>query len=282
MKADNKGIESENSKKSISKIWIVVILAMILLLTGFYFYYFYPEVIPGMASRSLLTKGPINILVVGLDDIESVEKGRISADSLVLCKIDESAGKINLTNIIPAEKEIIISEVSQKEDIEALVKKVEVIADQDIEYYITLSYSAFTNMVDNLDGIEINLEEKIKVSDLELDLKVGANELDGVQALNYSRWYDYRKDENDRIQRQQQIMKAIIEKAFKNKSILDMPQLFKTTLDTYKMVNTNIELTLIRDLARFMNDLDEIEINYHIITEDKDSVKVGKEKETNL
>lgn len=214
-------------------------------------------------------KEDVNILIIGLDDLESVTRGEIAADALVLAKLHPEDKKLDLINIITKDKVLNLDMNNKEEELIDLLDKMGKITSTEIDYYFTISYQGFTNLVDNLDGIEIALKEDLKVPGLNLDLKAGRNTLSGAEALSYSRWLDYTKDERDRIRRQQQIISAMIKKAFFDKSIFDLPELFKTTVDTFKMVNTNIEYNMITKIIAFFNNATELEINYNIISASK-------------
>lgn len=211
-------------------------------------------------------KEDVNILIIGLDDLESVTRGEIAADALVLVKLHPEDKKLDLINIITKDKVLNLDMNNKEEELIDLLDKMGKITSTEIDYYFTISYQGFTNLVDNLDGIEIALKEDLKVPGLNLDLKAGRNTLSGAEALSYSRWLDYTKDERDRIRRQQQIISAMIKKAFFDKTIFDLPELFKTTVDAFKMVNTNIEYNMITKIIASFNNATELEINYNIIS----------------
>lgn len=256
--------EVNTNRKINYKILIGVIVALLLLGLGFYLYYYYPQIIPGMASLSPELNEDVNMLIIGLDDTDSVAWGKINPDSIVLIKLQPKEDKVKVINL-ELEEEINYDQEPNDEDMNTLVSKVSEITSTDINYYFSLSYQGFENMVDNLDGIEIELEESLKISDLELDLVASKNTLSGKEALNYVRWYDYRTDKTERLVRQQQVLKAIIDEAYTAKTLLDLPQLFQTTVDTYKMVNTNINYTLITEIVEYLKDNQNIKIDYEII-----------------
>ncbi len=259
--------ENNNSKSNNYKLYIAVGIAIIILVVGFYLYYFYPQLIPGMASRAL--NGNVSILAIGLDDMESVTKGEINADTLVLFKLDTDGKQLELVNLVTDKREF--NPEMGEEDIKAFLDEISKIASTDIGYYITVSYQGFVDLVDNLGGIDIALEEGLKIPDLNLDLKPGVNTLVGQESLNYSRWYDYTKDENDRVQRQQQILNGIIEKTYKGANLLDLPQIFKTTVDTYKSVKTNVDYTLIADIVEYLRKNEDLEVNYSVISQNENT-----------
>jgi polyisoprenyl-teichoic acid--peptidoglycan teichoic acid transferase len=212
-------------------------------------------------------KEDINILVVGFDDAESVTEGKISADALVLVKLHPQNQKLELSNIIINERRFVFNEDFDKKEINSLLYEIEGVTLTKIDYYFSLSYQGFIKLIDNLGGIEIMVQNDLKVPALDLDLKTGKHILNGQTALSYSRWFNWRKDEKDRISRQQQVISAMINKAYYDKSILDLPQLFRTTIDAVKMVKTDLEYSLITRIFTFLKKTDELEVSYRIISE---------------
>ncbi|MTI60317.1 MAG: hypothetical protein FH762_10180 [Firmicutes bacterium] len=258
------GNQNQNSsRRNNYKIYIAVFIALILLAVGFYLYYFYPQLIPGMASTNL--QDNVNVLIMGFDDAASSSEsdGEINVDTMVLVKLDTVENNLSVVNIISDDKSV--SEDIKEEELSNIMAEAGALTDTDIDYYFTVSYNGFKNLVDNLEGITIELDEDLKIPDLALDLHEGNNNLSGEETLNYVRWYDYRTEETTRVKRQQQVINAIIDKAFQEKGLVDIPELFNTTVDTFKAVNTNIEYTLITELVQYlMKNKDELTIDYTV------------------
>lgn len=259
---------NDNKKRDNKKFYIAVVVALVLLALGFYLYYFYSKNIPGLASTSL--KEDVNVLIIGIDDLESVSKGELAADTILLAQILVENNEIILTNIIIEDKSF--GETVEQTKIDELMAKVGDIVSIDLDYYFTISYQGFVNIVDNLDGIVITREDELNVPDLNLSLKQGNNLLTGEETLNYARWYDYTKDEKDRIQRQQEIISAIIDKVLVDKNLKDIPQLFATTVDTFKSVETNIEYTMVTNIINYLMKNEEQKITYDIIIQQQNGL----------
>lgn len=245
------------------KIYIAIAIAVIVLAIGFYLYYFYPQIIPGLASTSL--KQDLNVLVVGFDDMDSVSEGEISADIIVLAQLFPDSQEIKFTNIVLEDKSF--GEEVEEEELKELMDEVGEIVSTNLNYYFSISYQGFVNLIDNLDGLVVTREEKLNVPDLELALVQGNNYLSGEEALNYARWYDYTKGEQDRIQRQQEIISAVIDKALVDKTLLDLPELFNTTVDTFKSVDTNFEYTIVTDIVEHLMNNKNQTISYDVFVE---------------
>lgn len=257
-------MENRNKKENNYKIIIAIIIALLLLSIGFYLYYFYPQIIPGMASTSLGKY--VNVVIIGIDDLESVKKGSVHADSIVFAQLSTRENKLKLTNIV-METDIFEKDL-EKQEVEGIMKEIEDITSKSINYYFTISYQGFINIIDSLGGISITRKEVLRIPDLELDLKPGINNLSGQEALNYARWYNYKTDERERIERQQQVISGLIEKAVNNKTLLDIPEIFNTTVKTFKSVKTNIEYTLITDIVEYLMK-NKINVDYNSIIKEE-------------
>jgi LCP family protein required for cell wall assembly len=257
--------ESKNSKNNkFNKKWLGIIIALILLLIGFYLYYFYPQMGSGLAVIGNELGERVNVLIVGLDDRDSVEKGEIEADSIVLVRLEAEKKILTFTAIPPNTK--IDDESLKKISPEKMSEKIEEVIGVEPEYYFAIGYKGFEKVVDELSGIEVNLEEPLKVPDLGLYLKEGKNLLSGKEALNYSRWYDYTKDEKDRIKRQQQVLVGIVDKVLQSKTLLNIPKLYTTVIETFKSIETNLDQALISEVFEFLRNRNNMEINYKIFT----------------
>ena len=246
------------------KIYIAIGVAILLLAIGFYLYYFYPQVIPGLASTSL--KQDVYILIVGLDDRESVVEGEVSADALVLAQLFVDNKEIKISNIL-IEETPTFGEKIDEENITAFLDDIGELASVELNYYFTISYQGFIDLIDKLGGITITREEELNVPDLDLALTQGNNSLSGEEALNYARFFDYTKDEQDRAKRQQEIISAIIDKSLQEATLINVPQMFNTAIATYNSIQTNLEYSLVVDLIEFLMKNREISINYGLVTE---------------
>ncbi|MFW6023072.1 MAG: LCP family protein [Halanaerobiaceae bacterium] len=261
-------MEKENSANTDNskKIIIAISVAILLLLLGLYLYFYYPQVIPGVAGTQLNEK--INVVIIGLDDQESVDEGGVAADSIIFAQLNTESNQLKLNHIVMDKKTY--GESMEENEIQTLLEEIQTLSEinEDIDHYFTISYNGFINLVNNLNGITINRNEPLKIPDLDLDLKAGNNKLSGEEALNYARWYDYRNDITERIQRQQQIIKALLDKALNNKTILDVPEIFNTTVDTFNSVETNLDYQTISDLIEYYMNNDNPDISYDIIRQE--------------
>lgn len=254
---------SEESKTGLNKKVIAIAAAIIILLAGLLTYYF--VFMGDQQALSPELEEEVNILIVGLDDTESVEKGEIESDAILLASFRAEEEELKLT-AIPSRQEVNEKKL-QKTSLKELPESVSDLTGSEPEYYFAMGYEGFEKIVDNLNGVEIELEDDLEVPDLGLYLEEGKNLLSGKEALNYARWFDHTGDEVDRLGRQKQLISAMTDKVLDSNNLLDIPKLYSTLEETVDSVEANIDSSLISDMYEFIRNRDNITIEHEIYEE---------------
>ena len=117
--------------------------------------------------------------------------------------------------------------------------------DIDIDYYARVNFTTFINIVEELDGIEVNVpvnfceQTSSRNSTKQICLKKGLQTLNGEQALALSRTrHTIAGGDRGRIENQMLVLKAIIDKALSPKIIVKYNSLLSSISDS---LITNIE-----------------------------------------
>ncbi|MFW5988352.1 MAG: LCP family protein [bacterium] len=207
----------------------------------------------------------INILIMGIDDVKSVTRGKIEVDALILVKLYPAQEKVDFYNILTEEKPL-FGENFTVEKASKLTSGIREDLNVNVENFVSISYEGFTKLVNNMNGVRIRVEEDFRVPSLELDLQKGKRTLTGEEALNYSRYLGNRDDYRTRITRQQQIITAIIKKVIAKNEITDLPEIIRSIIDAFKMVDTNMNYSLITKILTYICKAEELEVNYKIIS----------------
>ena len=115
-----------------------------------------------------------------------------------------------------------------------------------IDHYVIIDFDGFTNLIDELGGIDVYVTEEVydpTFSRTELPgdfyplyFEVGEHHMDGATALDFSRTR-FGNSDLDRIQRQQQVIFAAIDKALERKlisldTLTDLWGKYKDAIDT--------------------------------------------------
>ena len=142
-----------------------------------------------------------------------------------------------------------------------------------IDYYVMVDFKAFTQIVDTLGGVDVNVPRTLhdtqypdpKPGDPHgfktVHFDAGWQHMDGTRALEYARSRMSTSD-FDRAKRQQQILLAIREKALNLNLIPKLPALAATMLDTIK---TDMTLDEMIELARLAPQIDMSNIKSVVI-----------------
>jgi LCP family protein required for cell wall assembly len=103
-----------------------------------------------------------------------------------------------------------------------LIKTVERATAIKIDHYVEVSFAGFAGIVDALGGIEVCTKVDIDDPKSHLVLSAGVHTLDGIEALKYVRTRDFDgRGDIGRMQRQQQFMSAVLNKATSSGTLLN-------------------------------------------------------------
>ncbi|MFH1675937.1 MAG: LCP family protein [bacterium] len=88
-----------------------------------------------------------------------------------------------------------------------------------IDYIVAVNYEGFVQVVDALGGVDVDIEHAMNYDDrrghTHIHLDAGVQHLDGEQALNYARFRQEARGDFARIERQQGLLKALLEQAIR-------------------------------------------------------------------
>jgi len=210
-------------------------------------------------SSSLLSSEQINILVIGLDKVEKVSR----ADSIVFLSIAPSTKEVVAISIprdmrveIPGRGKDKINPVYVFGGIDLISETVSSFLDVPLHFYVVVDFEGFVSIIDALGGVEIEVEKRMYYVDqaggIKIDLYPGKQILNGEKALEYIRFRQDKLGDLGRIQRQQKLAMAIINKIMAPGSIMKIPQLLE---EVKGCVQTNIELPKATALANLLSSI---------------------------
>ncbi|MED1672548.1 LCP family protein [Pallidibacillus thermolactis] len=194
------------------------------------------------------TKDNISILIVGADSSETREDlGNPRSDTLIYATLNKNENSIKLLSIprdslvyIPyLEKETKInSAYASKAGLNATIETVEHLLEVPVDYYVTLNFEAFIDIVDALGGITIDVpfeiyEQNSKDEANAIHLLPGRQKLNGEEALAFARTRKYDND-IERGKRQQQVIKAVFDKAMSVDAVLKAGEIIESIGDNLK------------------------------------------------
>ncbi|MDD2401553.1 MAG: LCP family protein [Clostridia bacterium] len=221
--------------------------------------------------------GILNILFLGVDQRED-EPSR--SDTIILASLHLDDKEVNLLSI-PRDTRVEIPGKGIKRRInyahavggvKLSIETVEKFLKVPIDYYAETNFEGFSEALDILGGVTINVEEKMYLPEEGIDLKPGLQKLDGHDALSYVRWRGDGKGDIGRIPRQQKFFRTIIDQSMQFSTIWKIPQLLGK-LDDY--VETDMKLTKMIYLANKFRDVGNVTVNTYTIPGYPDETTYG-------
>ena len=301
--------------KKVALILIGVIVTICL--SGFGYVYFKlnkiyvkDEAVKSTEEQGTMVEGITNILLVGTDG-EYIEKGNRS-DSMMVVTIDSKNKDIRISSIardtyvdIPGYSTEKLTHAYAYEGIDLLKEVFKVNFNLDIDKYIAVNFVSFMDIMDELGGVEVNVQEKDineinkyidacygyykhkDEKDKEYITKSGVQRLNGYQALAFSR-IRYTDDAFARDNRHREVAESVY-KEFAQKGIETYKKCAEIILNNTKtnispMEMMNLAYTVLKindkDIEQFQFPLAEYR-NGHIINKQKGWV-LEWDKEPNL
>lgn len=197
-----------------------------------------------------ITKNPFTIFVSGNDTYGDIDElSRSDVDMIVT--VNPTTSTVLMVNI-PRDYYVQTSYGNDKlthtgmYGIEETKQTVENLLGIDINYTFRVNFSSAEDIVDALDGVDIEVPEGMAVERLNADWALegvheGWNHLNGARALAYARErHAYVDGDIQRAKNQQQVLEAIIKKVASSKILTNYTKLlksFKNAFDTNMSTN---------------------------------------------
>ncbi len=195
-----------------------------------------------------------NIYISGIDSYNHVSSVARS-DVNIIATINVKNGDILLTSI-PRDYYVNIPMFNQMDKlthvglygVDASIDTIENLLDIDIHYYLKVNFTTLIDLVDALDGIEINSNYSFTTQD-GYYFKKGIQEIDGKEALSFSRERNaFTEGDRVRGENQQIIIEGIIDKALSTKILTDYGSILESLEDEFI---TNISDEEISELVKY-------------------------------
>jgi LCP family protein required for cell wall assembly len=121
----------------------------------------------------------------------------------------------------------------------------------EIKYYIVIDYDGFEKLVDLAGGVTVTVEKPLKDDKTKPPIDIAAHHLNGKMALGYIRYRDNVTGDWGRLQRQRQLVEALLRQGIHDKSLNNIQQMV-TTAQQY--IETNLApVSLYRLVERLQN-----------------------------
>ncbi len=223
--------------------------------------------------------GMINFLVIGVD-----EEG-LRSDTIMLFSYDGYSNRVNILSL-PRDTQITLSGYKQKlnaamgvgiqnvkngkdkEPEEELIRQVKKLTGLPINYFLTVDFDGFMEVIEALGGVEFNVPYDMDYDDpvqgLHIHLKKGQQHLNGQQAHDFVRFRhnndwsapgEYVMGDEGRIYWQQKFIKELLLQKAK-------PQYFSKITEVFDVISRNVRTNYtLQDLLKHIDVLQKINVD---------------------
>jgi LCP family protein required for cell wall assembly len=227
----------------------------------------------------------VNILLLGVDQLPG-EEGPWRSDTMIVVTVDPKSMSAGLLSI-PRDLYVEIPGYGEQrinmahfwgdaydypgEGPGLAMRTVEHNLGIPIHYYIRVNYQGFSEIIDYLDGITIDVPEEIwdyrypdgHYGHMTIHIQPGRQLMDGQTTLQYVRTRHASTD-FQRSRRQQQVLMAIRDKALSLDLAPKLPALVRAMGHT---VNTNLQLSEVITLAQIATQIGAEDLRFAVIDE---------------
>lgn len=192
------------------------------------------------AKKVEVTKQSFNIYVSGIDTYGKI--GSVSrSDVNMIITVNPTTHQMLLTSI-PRDYYVQLHGTTGLKDklthagiygVDKSITTLEDLFGVDINYYFRVNFSTLIKVVDTIGGIDIYSDKAfIPYTDHSVSIKLGNQHLNGKQALAFSRErYAYREGDRHRVQNQQTVITAIMDKMLSSKTLISK---YDSLLNTFE------------------------------------------------
>lgn len=209
-----------------------------------------------------LTKNPFSIYISGNDDYGAINQVSRSDVNMVIT-VNPITHKVLMTSI-PRDYYVTLSGMGGEKDklthaslygIDTSIETLSSLLDTKIDYYVKINFSSLVQLVDAVDGVDVNSDEEFVAHYYDEPVKKwidysfykGLNHLDGKAALAYSRERkSFVSGDRARVFHQQQVLTSLIEK-------ISSPSILKNYTDILNALNGSFDTNLgYEDILSFL------------------------------
>lgn len=230
-----------------SSSWLATFIVCALLGTTFGYVVtlvYKPSLLPPVLRIGGLTT-PMTIVLLGTDIVYSKERRHLKADkasyqgrsdTIMVARLDPIRNSVTMLSIPRDTVVKIPGHGHQKINAANALGGPQLVADTlwellgtPIDHYLVLNVHGLVELVDELDGLNVEVPKRMKYVDhsakLKIDLQPGPHKLNGEEAMGFVRFRHDELGDIGRVQRQELFLRAVQEKALDPSSWAKVPKL---------------------------------------------------------
>lgn len=200
-----------------------------------------PGWLRGILGGTEVPDGPLNVLVLGVDERPDSEEEGSRTDTIMLVQVLPETGDVKLLSV---PRDLLVEIEPGVEDrintayayggVEQTMSALGGYTGVPIDYYAVVDFEGFRDVINAMGGVEMDVEDEIPPK---YGIQDGLQTLNGAQALFYARYRGTTCGDLDRIERQQQLVAALRSKALGWDTVRKVPDISRVM---YRNVETNL------------------------------------------
>ncbi|MFN2556459.1 MAG: LCP family protein [Nitriliruptorales bacterium] len=211
--------------------------------------------LPALAERS---RGPLNVLVVGSD-----ARSGLTPEEARLYTLGETDGERGDTvmlislgadrrhaGVVSFPRDLLVRDGDRRRKLteafadgpDRVVRLLQTATGVPIHHYVEVSIPGFIGVVEAVDGVEICLDEALHDPKSGANFTAGCHHFDPRASLAYVRSRATERGDFDRMERQQTLMRALLQRLTAMRTLVDVPRLFDVVERVSRNVSTDSEL----------------------------------------
>lgn len=209
-------------------------------------------------------KEPLTILVMGVDARGSQDIEGTRSDTIMLITINPDTKQV-ATLSFPRDSYVFIQDVGYTKlnhsmyygGIPLLKQTIEENFEITIDNYLAIDFTAFTEIVDELGGLDVDVEKKMYYPSKQdyINIDPGEQHMDGDLLLDYVRFRNDSEGDIGRIRRQQEVIAALGEKATSFSTLLSVDDMLEILGEHIKTdLATQDLLSIVKAYSGFSGD----------------------------
>lgn len=221
---------------------------------------------------------PVTILILGLDTRDTLnDRGRADIIMMLYLYPEEITGSLlsiprDTLVDIPGHGEDKINAAYAYGGEELMIKTINSFLGAEINHYVTMDFEGFIQLIDALEGVDINIERPLVDPKSGANFSAGNHHMTGEQALSYTRSRSTELGDIGRIQRQQQLFKELLKQKLDVRYLSSVPYYFNILMDNTR---TDLDVLTILSYSKAILSFSSENFETSIIPSRSDWIKEG-------
>ncbi|KEO81013.1 LCP family protein [Tumebacillus flagellatus] len=224
--------------------------------------------LPQPSDTNTVTPSAFNVLLLGLDSAEATIS---RTDVIMLAHVDPAKRTVHIVSI-PRDTRVnlpgvgwtkinhahVVGELNggEAEGTRMALQAVSNLFQVPIHYYVKTNFTGFQNLIDQVGGLDVHLEDPLILTDQRRTIPAGTQHFDGDLALRFVRErYSLPNGDFGRQEHQAVLLKALVQKLLQPDQLNYLPERLLSLHQNQNLLDTNIQDSDLLSLAWMFKDM---------------------------